>query len=209
MNYQILNDQKFVIPSNIIKVLDSSLTMSEFLVLLFFLNSSDSSFDVNKVGDVIHLSNEEVLEGIDGLTKREYVTLNQVKDIDGKISDKVELKGIYDRVLKELQKDENKKKEYNIFKEIEEIFSRKLTRYESEIVNGWLDIGTPIELIQGALKEASYNGTLTFKYLDTIIYKWTSKGFKTMEDVEKYLKEKEDKKDNTELFDYDWLDDDE
>ena len=44
--------------------------------------------------------------------------------------------------------------------------------------------------------------------MDQKIYEWNKKGFKTMDDVNSYLTSK-DNKNQEELFDYDWLDDDE
>ena len=78
-----------------------------------------------------------------------------------------------------------------------------------EIINGWLEIGTSEEMIRGALKEASYNGVKTLRYMDQIIYEWNKKGFKTMEEVNNHLKTKDNDKKEEDLFDYNWLDDEE
>ena len=80
---------------------------------------------------------------------------------------------------------------------------------EYEIINAWLDNNTTEDIILGALKEATYNGVKSFRYIDKIIYEWGKKGFKNMEDVKNYInnsyKQNTSKKD-PELFDYDWLD---
>ena len=82
---------------------------------------------------------------------------------------------------------------------------------EFEIINGWIDNGYSEELIKLALKEATYNGVSNLRYIDKIIYEWGKKGIKNKEDVENNRKQFKNNKDNKnkELFDYDWLNDDE
>ena len=55
-------------------------------------------------------------------------------------------------------------------------------------------------MIKEALKEAILNNVRNFKYIDKIILEWSKKG------VKKHIKE--ENKDE-EIFDYDWLDDNE
>ena len=45
--------------------------------------------------------------------------------------------------------------------------------------------------------------------IDNILYDWTKKNLKTREDVDNYFKNKKDNKnyDETNVFDYNWLDD--
>ena len=64
------------------------------------------------------------------------------------------------------------------------------------------------KLILGALKEAVYNGATNMRYIDTVLHEWKKKGYKTMDDVRKNIIKKETEK-NDEIFDFDWLNDDE
>ena len=66
---------------------------------------------------------------------------------------------------------------------------------EYELISAWISSGINEELILGALKEATYNGVSNLRYIDKIIFEWGKKGFKTMEDVNKHLKEKNHDKD--------------
>lgn len=95
---------------------------------------------------------------------------------------------------------------YSIF---EREFGRTITSMEYEIINAWLEKSYTEELIVGALKEAVYNQVTNLRYIDKILYEWSKKGFKTMEDVNKHLENKEKQNDRKELFDYNWLDDEE
>ena len=108
--------------------------------------------------------------------------------------------------LDEIKREENSA---NIFSSFESEMGRPLSSMEYEVINGWLDKGISEKLIKAALKEAIFNGTLTLRYIDAILSEWSRKGFKDEKDVELYLKRKRPKlktKDE-ELFDYNWLDD--
>ena len=97
----------------------------------------------------------------------------------------------------------------NIFEKMEKEFGRTLSPIEYELVKAWLENNTKEEIIEEALKEASLNGVSNLRYMDKIIYEWTKKGIKTKEDVEKNrLEHKKSKKnEKVEVFDYNWLDD--
>ena len=76
-----------------------------------------------------------------------------------------------------------------------------------ELIGSWIDSGYSEELIKCALKEAVYNGVSNLRYIDKILYEWKKKGIKNSDDVLKdkqnFKKKTENKK--TEMFDYDWL----
>lgn len=60
-----------------------------------------------------------------------------------------------------------------------------------------------------ALKEAIYNGANSLRYIETVLYSWRKKGYKTKQDVIKgKAKIHENKKEEVEPFYYDWLNDD-
>ena len=126
----------------------------------------------------------------------------------------VSLDGVYKSVLKTMNDDVKKETETDIFRSFESELGRTMSPMELEIINGWLDIGINEEIILGALREAIYNGVSNFRYIDKIIDTWSKKGFKTMDDVNNYLKnrkeekgkDKEISKKEQEILDYDWLD---
>ena len=208
MNYKLFNDKKFVISSTIIKNLDKDLTLNEFFVLLYFINSDDAIFDAEKISNIFNMSLEDVMLSFNNLLSKELIELKQGKDLEDRITDIVSLEVFYNKILKNIDSEIKEDEEKSIFDLIEEEFDRKLSPMDLEIINAWFDIGTSRELIEGALKEASYNGVKTLKFMDQKIYEWHKKGFKNMDDVHSYLTSK-DNKSSEELFDYDWLDDDE
>lgn len=59
-----------------------------------------------------------------------------------------------------------------------------------------------------ALKEAVYNGAVSLRYIDRILYDWTKKGIKTEADVNLEKQKFKKKKETPDIFNYDWLNDD-
>ena len=109
----------------------------------------------------------------------------------------------------------NKKEEddSNIFQLLEREIGKQLSTIEIEIVKAWKETGYSDEIIKEAVKEAVLNGVANLRYIDKILYEWAKKGIKTHEDVEKNRKEfrnkEKEKPKKIDLFDYDWMDDDE
>ena len=112
-------------------------------------------------------------------------------------------------IIEEEKEEQKKEIKTDIYKEFETEFGRPITSMEYEIINAWLSHNYSEELIIGALKEAVYNGVRNLRYIDKILYEWNKKGFKTMNEVNNHLEKKDVKKEDSELFDYNWLDDEE
>ncbi|WP_283575863.1 DnaD domain-containing protein [Limosilactobacillus pulli] len=72
-----------------------------------------------------------------------------------------------------------------LFKEIESEFGRPLTPMEITYVNDWLDKDHyDLEMVRLALKEAVVNGSLRFRYMDSILLNWRKNNLKTPQEVE-------------------------
>ena len=96
----------------------------------------------------------------------------------------------------------------NIYDTFESEFGRTLSPMEYQIINGWLNDQMSEEMVIAALKEATYNGVSNLRYIDKILYEWRSKGLTTKEKIEQNRMQF-NKKEKKELFDYNWLDDEE
>lgn len=206
MNIELLKDKNFTISSSIIKCINKDLSLCEFLLIMYFINNLDSSFDPMKIAQTFNISFEEVMEAFDGLMVKELVSLEQGKDVDGRIIDLVSLDNLFNKVSKVINESKEETKKEDIFDVISKEFDRKLTPIDCEIINAWLDIKTPEELIIGALKEATYNGVKTLKYMDQRIYEWQKNGLKTMEEVNNFMSKRNNDRKQEELFNYDWID---
>lgn len=184
-----------------------NLDLKEFLFLLYFFNDSEKIFDVKKISNTIKMSENDVLNSFNSLIKKKYILIESKKNKNGKISEFINLEYFYkelDENFKVIKKEET---DINIYSIFEQEFGRPISSIEYEIIKAWLEKEFSEELILGALKEAVYNGVHNLRYIDKILYEWQKKGFKNMKDVSNHItkrtKEKDPKK---ELFDYNWLD---
>ena len=154
------------------------------------------------------------MEAFNSLMVKGLVTLESIKDVESRYNEVVNLNGVYDIVSDSILVDAKKEVSKDIFRTFQEELGRPISPMEIELINGWLLSGTNEDIVLGALREAVYNGVSNFRYIDKIIYEWTKKGFKTMDDVNNYLKNRrnENSKSNIvskkeqDILDFDWLD---
>lgn len=212
--YKLLNSKNLILHDYLIKIaIDKNLTLYEFLILCFFDNNFSNSFDIELLSTTLGLDMNTTMESFNSLMVKGLVTLESVKDIENRLNEIVHLDGVYSEVIASIESSTKEEKKEDIFKVFERELGRTISSMELELINGWLSSGTPEEIILGALREAVYNGANSFRYIDTIIYNWEKKGFKTMDDVKKYMRTRreEKNKDKTiskkeqEISDYDWL----
>jgi DNA replication protein len=211
---KILSSKKMVLSTYLIKVaLDNKLSLNEFLVLVYFDNSFNSTLDIELIGKTLGLDDGSIMEAFNGLVIKGLVNIETCKDLENRMQEVVTLCGVYDLVCDDVEVVTQEEVKTDIFKVFEKELGRTISSMELEIINSWLTVGIPEELILGALKEAVYNGVTNFKYIDRIIYEWDKKGFKTMEDVNKHLMSRREKKSSNEsiskkeqeVADYDWV----
>ncbi|MBQ4031249.1 MAG: DnaD domain protein [Bacilli bacterium] len=212
---KILSSKKLVINEFIIRIAkEKELNLNEFLVLVYFDNSFDNKFDVELIVKTLGIDTAEVMESFNTLMIKGLVSLESVKDLENRNTEEVNLDGLYKLITEEAIVEEKDKEKEDIFKVFESELGRTISSMELEMINGWLTTGTSEEIILGALREAVYNGVTSFRYIDKIIYEWEKKGFKTMDDVNKYMKsrreekskDKEASKKASDVLDYDWID---
>lgn len=213
---KLLNSKRIVVSDYLIKIaLDNDLSLTEFLVLCYFDNSYTNVFEIERVSNTLGLDNNKTMEAFNGLMIKGLVSLETTKDVENRLNEIVKLDGVYDSIIENNSMLVNNETKEDIFKVFERELGRTMSSMELEIINGWLSSGTPEEIILGALKEAVYNNVRSFRYIDRIIYNWTEKGLKTMDEVSAYMKNnrKDKSKDKViskkeqEILDYDWLDD--
>ena len=170
--------------------------LKEFLLVLYFINVSPI-LDSEDIKDKIGLSEEDMVNSFSSLLNKKYIELD-VSNKNGEVTERVKLDPLYDRLVMNKKIEKNSDDIYSLF---ENEFSRTLSPMEAEMINGWIEKGASEDMIKKALKEAVLNGVRNFKYIDKIVYEWSKK------DVKKHVKEEDESKE--ELFDYNWLDDNE
>ena len=214
-----LKKGNFVVPIYLFQLRDKiKLDMEEFMFLIYLTNLGENIlFDVNRFSSDLNISVPIILSYIDDLTEKKYVSVDVRKNDKNVMEEYVNLDLFYDKLTNFMIDDINTEKvqdteKSNVFEAIEKEFARPLTPVEYEIVHAWLEQGTSEELILEALKEAVYSGVANLRYIDKIIYEWTKNGIKTRLDVEnnrKNFKQRQEKKEKLELFDYNWFEDEE
>ena len=216
---EILKKGNFVVPFYLFQLKDRfNLSFDSFIFLIYLSNlGSNIIFDPNRFTTDLGLSMETVLSYVDELTDKKYVSIEVIKNDKNIMEEYVILDLFYEKLTNFMIDDINQakiedEKNSNVYESIEKEFARPLTSIEYEIISAWLEDGTSEELILEALKEAVYSGVCNLRYIDKILYEWGKNGIKTAKDVEKNrvnFREKQEKKEKLELFDYDWFDDEE
>lgn len=187
-------------------IFEYKLTLEECLLLIYFMNQDSPTFDVELINKITYISVNKILDSFTSLTNKGLINIDVIKN-GNVVSEVVNLDAIYKTMVNNINKSNKVVVNNNIFEKFEKEFSRSLSPMEYEIINDWLDKNVSEEIILGALKEATYNGVTSLRYIDKIIYDWTKKGFKTMEDVNNHLKSRNTLDKNVkEISDYNWLD---
>lgn len=195
----IFKSKDFIVNSNMIKCISKlDITLEEFLLVLYFINISDN-LDSDDIKDKLGYDDDKTFNTFNSLINKKYIEM-EVESKDGKVLEKIKLDCFYDRLALNQNNDKDTKDIYSLF---ERELGRTLSTFEAEMINKWLENGNDEKTIKEALKEAILNGVSSFKYIDKIIYDWSKNG------VKKRIKEENIKNNHEELFDYDWLDENE
>lgn len=207
---KIFRTKKFVVTDLIIKVAkENNLDINEFFVLMYLDNSYSDNLDLDLIASSLGLPNETVMNSFNSLMLKKLISLDTSKDLEGRINETVNLNNIYSDIELDSLNEEKEIEKNNIYHIFEQELGRTISSFEIEFINAWISLGTSEELVIAALKEAVYNGTTNFRYIDAIIHEWQKKGFKTEKDVKNHLEERRNSKKEVkeELFDYNWLED--
>lgn len=191
----VFESKDFVINSNIVKCISNiDITLDEFLLILYFINVSPL-LDTDDIKNKLGFDDEKAFNTFSSLLNKKYIEMI-VDNKNGEVIESVKLDPLYDRLA--LNK-KTESKSTDIFALFESELGRTLSSFEYELINKWLDSGVSENTIKEALKEAILNNVRNFKYIDKIIYEWSKNGVKKRNKEEKEL----------DMFDYDWLDDNE
>ena len=206
------------IPIYIYKIFPKlNIDLETFIFLMYLYSFGEKIiFNPTSLSKDLGITLEQVLIYIDKLTNSKLINFEIIKNEKNISEEYISLSFFYDKISMLLMEELNNSKEQNngsnIFDIIEKEFGRVLSPIEYEIIKAWGENNISDELVQEALKEAVFNGVNNLRYIDKILYEWQKKGIKTKEDVEKnrikYKKERENEE-KVEIFEYNWLEDDE
>ena len=184
---------------------DLKLDDLELIIVIYILNSS-LEFNPKKMSEDLRITLQEVLMKIDSLSNKDILKI-ELKKINNIRQEFINIDSLYNKLSYFVINEEIQEKT-NIYDIFEKEFGRTLSPMEYEIINGWLNDGMNEDIVVQALKEAIYNGVSNLRYIDKILYEWKNKGLTTIQKIEQN-KTNFNKKEKKELFDYNWLDDEE
>jgi len=212
----IFKNGNIVVPLYLLKNYKTlNIEMDEFIFLMYLYNLGDKFlFDPNKFSEDLGIDTTNIMNYISVLTDKKLIRVEVLKNDKNVMEEIVSLDDFYNKItcltIGEISKDKDTS-DSNVFELIEKSFGRTLNSNEYEIIKAWLDDNYSEELIKAALDEATKNNVSSIRYMDKILYEWNKKGINTLEDVlnmkNKHI-EKEDKdvEIDTEIFDWNWLD---
>lgn len=214
----VIKSGNIVIPLYIYKHFSKFNIDYETFMFLMYLHGKGNKifFDINSLASEFFCDTKKIMQYISILQKEKLIDIKVIKNEKNIMEEYISLDFFYDKIslfiVNEFVEEENNSIEKeNIFAILEKEFGRSLSAIEIEIVKAWQENNYSDEIIKEAIKESVMNGVPSLRYIDKILYTWSSKGIKTIEEVEKNRRNFRKKEDNkkVDVFDYDWMDDDE
>lgn len=179
------------------------LTDKELIILIYLLGSNE--FDPEKISKDLNIKLPDTLKLIDNLISKDVLKIS-VKS--GKVCEEyIDLDEMYKKLVLTMMNDKKETPKTTIYDKFEKEFGRTLSPMEYEIIGAWLDNNYEEQTIELALKEAIYNGVTNLRYIDKILSEWKKKGIKTENDIKTEREKRNKQKPKKEVFEYDWLND--
>lgn len=213
MDNNILNlmmDKPIVIPRILFNNYRKLNITEEELIIIMLIITFGNKIEYNPDIFVkeLNIDRHKVMGIISNLMEKNILSLEVVKN-GRKTEEYISISLLYDKLLnivKDLSLDKPKI-DTSIFSVFENELGRLLSPMELEQIKEWVTTYKSDDLIISALKEAVLNGVSNFRYIDAILNDWNKKGYRSKDDIIKDRNNYRKKKDNIEVFDTDWLND--
>lgn len=169
----------------------------EALIVMHLVSFEQEGIDFPTPNDLMmrtHFQLSKISQILQRLMQRGMLEISQSMDDTGKIAEKYSLFPLWERLLENLEAQQqqvvetaNKVDEATIFTLFEQEFGRLLSPIELETIGMWIDIDkhSP-EIIKAALKEAVLASKVNLRYIDRILMEWKKKNITTLQQVEKH-----------------------
>lgn len=206
----LLKDGCYTVPKLLINNLKLLNITEKQAILLIYLLNDDNIFNPKKISQSLNWNLNEVLEEINELSNKGILNIEMVKR-NNIHEEYINVDSLYSKLAFLIVNDNEKEEDNsNLFDSFEKEFGRTLSPMEYEIINSWKDSDMSDELIYCALKEAIFNGVTNLRYIDKILFEWKKKGYNSKDDVERERNSfKKKERPNKEVFEYDWLNENE
>lgn len=209
----LLSDRPIVIPKILLNNYHKlNIQDHEFSIIVAIISMGDKVlYDPIAIANELGIDKMQVMEYINDLVEKNILSIVVEKN-NRKATEYISLDVLYKKLVNIIIDDEEK--EIVVDKSVFDIFQKELGKTLSpmqyEMIKEWINSGTSEELIIEALREAVLNGINNFSYIDKIISSWKEKGYKSKEDIIRdKSKYRSSKKETKEIFDIDWLSQDE
>ncbi len=213
---EVIRDGSIVVPLYLYKIKDKlGLNGDEFLFFIYLYNKGNKIvFNPNIISEDLGMDLIQVMKYISILTEKDLIRVDVLTNDKNVREEYISLDNFYNKLSIIMIDDSNfsgNDEGNTVFSFMESEFGRTLSPSEYEVIKAWLSDDTSEELIKEAVREAVLNGVSNLRYIDKILYEWKKKGIKTHKDVENNKKSYRQTKMNNdvEVFEYDWLDDNE
>lgn len=213
MDNNILNlmmDKPIVVPRILFNNYRKLNITEEELIIIMLIITFGNKIEYNPDIFVkeLNIDRHKVMGIISNLMEKNILSLEVVKN-GRKTEEYISISLLYDKLLN-IVKDvslDKPKIDTSIFSVFENELGRLLSPMELEQIKEWVTTYKSDDLIISALKEAVLNGVSNFRYIDAILNDWNKKGYRSKDDIIKDRNNYRKKKDNIEVFDTDWLND--
>ena len=210
---KLLKDKPLSVPMILINNYQSlNITNDELILIMVIMNIGDKViYNPEEYANILNWRKHDVMNLINNLFDKNILSLI-VEKVNRKTYEYISLDTLYNKLINiVIDTNSNEEIDNSIFGVFEAELGRMLTPMEYEKIKEWITSNINIELITLALKEAVLKGVNNLNYIDSILNSWQKKGYKNKVDVEK---EKENyrnrqKQPKVDVFDTDWLNENE
>ena len=199
----IIKSKNIIVPTYLLSLMKELNISLQELIFLCYLETfgHDAPLNIDLFHQDLNFSVDEIMSIITSLTDKKLIEEKVIKNDKGISEEFLTIDNFSNKVLMNvIDQDKTKEESSDIYSIIEKDFGRVLSPIEYETIKKWLDNGVKEETIKSAVKEAILNGVFNIRYVDKIIYAWGKKNIE---------KKDNDSKEEIELFDYNWLEDNE
>ena len=186
-----------------------NITEEELIILIYLLNiDTKIIYNPKLISEELNQDKFKIMQVLNSLNEKNIISIKTEKNDLNKKEEYIYLDLLYNKLFNIIIDKNEEEKEVDtkdIFSLFESELGRTLSAMECEIIKGWLNDNIEEVLLKEALKEAVDNDAKSLKYIDRILYTWKQKGIKTKEDIIKDKRNFRNSKKAKEVFDYNWL----
>ena len=207
----IVKGGNIIIPLYIYKLYPKlNINYETFIFLMYLYGKGNKiSFDIKSMCEELGIEDKSIMNYISSLESNKLIEIKVIKNDKNIMEEFIFLDPFYNKISINIVNEEverNISDENNdIFEILEKDVGIQLSFTEVEIVKLW---NYDREIIKEAIKEAIKNNAASVRYIDKVLSSWANNGIKTKEDLEKRRKNYKSKDEKLDVFEYNWLEDD-